>query len=119
MPLPPSKDSHLHFFIPFSYEKHDIALRRGEVITDVTVRSKVMIHSLKFTTNLGNVYGPFGCEKGKIRKCTPNTKYMRFLHSFKGVSLRTFEEDISIAHLSFRWVTFDERCMGVKNEDFW
>lgn len=105
-------------YFSLSLEPHEITLKKGEVITDVFARSGWMVDNLKFTTNFGNVYGPYGGDEdngGSIGMCTPNTKRTRYLHSFKGVT----SKKCGIVHMSFRWITFDERCMDIKESEFW
>lgn len=89
-------------------EKHIVNLLENEVITKVFGHSSTMIDCLKFKTNLGNVYGPYGDEEVLLRKpCKPRSSRKIYLHSFRGASVETDDLRV-IVHISCRWVHFEE-----------
>lgn len=100
--------------------EHEFSLEENEVITKINVRSGWMIDSLKFFTNFGREYGPFGGSGGSEITASSNNDGISYLHSFDGKVVMA-QGYLGITCLKFVWVSYGEnQCNEVTTDsDSW
>lgn len=99
----------------FFVAEHSFSLEENEVITMVTVRSGFMIDNLKFQTNFGRIFGPFGGPGGgeRTETCPDASGY---LHSLGGKVVLA-QGYLGITCLKFVWVTFGDDAPNTESEN--
>ncbi|VDH94635.1 uncharacterized protein [Mytilus edulis] len=97
--------------VPVVTSDQDFFLRENEVIVEVHFcKTAVRVRSLKFISNFGTQYGPYGEERGSIRKVkapSPNA----YLHGIRMENKsKVFENSalVSLNALYFDWIVFVE-----------
>ncbi|XP_021345749.1 kelch-like protein 12 [Mizuhopecten yessoensis] len=89
---------------PFCTKVESFTLQDCEYITKVVITSGWMINNIKFETNFGKSYGPWGGEDGKEHICVaPN----RYLHSFAGININ-FDGCSAVHQVRLGWATLDD-----------
>ncbi|XP_052069867.1 kelch-like protein 31 [Mytilus californianus] len=88
--------------------EHEFSLEENEVITKINVRSGWMIDSIKFFTNFGREFGPFGGPGGtEIKTESLYNDAMSYLHSFDGKVVMATGY-LGITCMKFVWVSYRE-----------
>ncbi|XP_071161497.1 uncharacterized protein [Mytilus edulis] len=104
-----SGENILHGILPKAkhsiISEHEFVLDENEVITNISIRSGVLIDSLSFDTNYGRTYGPYGSDGGFPSSASPPQK-RGYFHSFHGMVYKGRYEYF-IANIEFTWVVFE------------
>ncbi|VDI57915.1 Hypothetical predicted protein [Mytilus galloprovincialis] len=104
-----SGENILHGILPKAkhsiISEHEFVLDENEVITNISIRSGVLIDSLSFDTNYGRTYGPYGSDGGFPSSASPPQK-RGYFHSFHGMIYKG-QYEYFIANIEFKWVVFE------------
>ncbi|XP_033760208.1 kelch-like protein 28 [Pecten maximus] len=83
------------------------ALQDSEYITRVVVKSGWMMDSIKFETNFGKSYGPWGGSGGGERTCVAPNGTVGYLHSFAGIDINSGGSS-AVHRVRLGWATLDD-----------
>ncbi|CAG2195189.1 unnamed protein product [Mytilus edulis] len=87
--------------------EHEFEMDEDEVITNINLRSGMLLDSISFETNYGCTYGPYGGNAGYPSSSSPS-QIRGYFHSFRGNVLKGEYYDHFIAITNFTWVVFIE-----------
>lgn len=93
-------------------------LQESEYITRVIIHSGWMMDSIKFETNLGKSYGPWGGDGGGERICVSPNGRVGCLHSFAGVDINS--GGCSAVHrVRLGWATMEDDNEKLEMKDLY
>ncbi|XP_063418726.1 uncharacterized protein LOC134701506 [Mytilus trossulus] len=84
--------------------EHEFELDEDEVITNIDLRTGILLDSISFETNYGRTYGPYGSDAGYPSSSSPSQK-RGYFHSFRGIVVKG-RYDHYIANIECTWVVF-------------
>lgn len=97
--------------VPVVTSDQEFFLRENEVIVEINFcKTAQRVRSLKFISNFGMQYGPYGEERGHIRRVTAPSSN-GYLHGIRMENkIKVFENSalVSLNALSFDWIVFVE-----------
>ncbi|XP_021373265.1 kelch-like protein 12 [Mizuhopecten yessoensis] len=103
---------------PYCTKVESFTLQDCEYITKVVIKSGWMMDSIKFETNFGKSYGPWGGPGGGERICVAPNGAIGYLHSFAGIDINS--GGCSAVHrVRLGWATLDDTEQELEMRDLY